>query len=136
MARLYREAPLNGIWEGSGNVICLDVLRSLAREQGAVDVLRAELMAAAGADRRYDQALKRLEGELPEMMRNEGQARLLTERLALMLQGSLLLRFAPATVADAFIATRLGGGWLGQFGDLPPAVDAAALARRAMPAVA
>ncbi|CAM5217766.1 Putative acyl-CoA dehydrogenase OS=Bosea thiooxidans OX=53254 GN=ARD30_05130 PE=3 SV=1 [Bosea thiooxidans] len=135
MARLYREAPLNAIWEGSGNVICLDVLRSLAREAGAVDVLRAELMAAAGGDRRYDAALKRLEDELPEMMRNEGQARRLTEWLALMLQASLLLRFAPPAVADAFIVTRLGDGWSGQFGDLPPAVDAAALARRAVPAV-
>lgn len=133
MARLYREAPLNAIWEGSGNVICLDLLRSLAREAGAVDVLRAELMAAAGADRRYDAALNRLESELPAMIRNEGQARRLAERLALLLQGSLLLRFAPAAVADAFIATRLGDGWSGQFGDLPPAVDAAALARRAVP---
>jgi putative acyl-CoA dehydrogenase len=68
-------------------------------------------------------------------MRNEGQARRLTEKLALMLQGSLLLRFAPGAVADAFIATRLDGGWSGQFGDLPPAIDAAALARRAVPAV-
>ncbi len=80
-------------------------------------------------------ALKRLEGELPEMIRNEGQARRLTERLALVLQGSLLLRFAPPAVADAFIATRLGEGWSGQFGDLPPAADAAALARRAVPAI-
>ncbi|WP_089174623.1 acyl-CoA dehydrogenase family protein [Bosea sp. AS-1] len=135
IARLYREAPLNAIWEGSGNVICLDVLRSLAREEGAVDVLRAELTAAAGADRRYDAALKRLEGELPEMIRSEGQARRLTERLALALQASLLLRFAPAPVADAFIATRSGDGWSGQFGDLPTNIDAAALARRAVPAV-
>jgi len=133
--RLYREVPLNAIWEGSGNVICLDMLRSLTRDESAVDVLRAEQMAAAGADRRYDAALKRLEGELPEMIRNEGQARRLTERLALVLQGSLLLRFAPPAVADAFIATRLGEGWSGQFGDLPPAADAAALARRAVPAI-
>ena len=98
-------------------------------------MLRGELMAAAGADRRYDAALKRLEAELPELMRNEGQARRLTERLALMLQGSLLLRFAPAFVADAFIVTRLGDGWSGQFGDLPLSVDAVALARRAVPAV-
>ena len=135
MARLYREAPLNAIWEGSGNVICLDLLRSLGREAGSVDVLRAELIAAAGADRRYDAALKRLEAELPAMIRNEGQARRLTEGLALALQASLLLRFAPPAVADAFIATRLGAGWSGQFGDLPPAIDAAALARRAVPAV-
>jgi putative acyl-CoA dehydrogenase len=76
-----------------------------------------------------------LESELPELIRNEGQARRLTEKLALMLQGSLLLRYAPAAVADAFIVTRLGDGWSGQFGDLPPAVDAAALARRAVPVI-
>ncbi len=93
------------------------------------------MMAAAGADRRYDAALRRLEGALPELTRNEGQARRLTEQLALALQGSLLLRFAPGTVADAFIITRLGDGWSGQFGDLPPAVDAGALARRAVPVV-
>ncbi len=135
MARHYREAPLNSVWEGSGNVICLDVLRSLEREPGSLHALLDELRKAAGADRRYDAQLSALESDLPELIRHEGQARRLTERLALMLQGALLLRHAPHAVADAFIATRLGGRWSGHFGDLPPGVDAAALARRAVPEI-
>lgn len=133
MARLYREAPLNSIWEGSGNVICLDVLRSLAREPGTIAALRDEMHAAAGADRRYDAQLRALETEFIDLARQEGQARRLVERLALLLQASLLLRHAPHAVADAFIASRLDGGWSGHFGDLPLSVDAAALARRAVP---
>lgn len=133
MARLYREAPLNSIWEGSGNVICLDVLRSLAREPDSLDALRDEMRAASGADRRYDAQLAALEDELGDLSRNEGQARGLVERLALLLQASLLLRHAPVDVADAFIASRLEGGWSGHFGALPLAVDAATLARRAVP---
>jgi len=133
MARLYREAPLNSIWEGSGNVICLDVLRSLEREPGALEVLRGELAEAKGANRRYDAALAALASDLPELVRHEGQARRLVERLALMLQTSLLLRYDSSEATDAFIAARLEGRWSGHFGDLPPSVDAAALARRAVP---
>jgi putative acyl-CoA dehydrogenase len=135
MARLYREAPLNSIWEGSGNVICLDVLRSLEREPGSLVALLDELRRAEGTDRRFDAHLAALECEFPELIRHEGQARRLVERLALMLQASLLLRHSPAAVADAFIATRLDGRWAGHFGDLPAGVDAAALARRAVPVV-
>lgn len=135
LARHHREAPLNSVWEGSGNVICLDVLRSLEREPGSLAALLDECAAARGADRRYDAALAALEGELPELTRHEGQARLLVERLALMLQGSLLLRYASRDVADAFAATRLDGRWSGHFGSLPAGIDAAALARRAVPAL-
>jgi putative acyl-CoA dehydrogenase len=133
MARHYREAPLNSVWEGSGNVICLDVLRSLEREPGSLIALRDELREAKGADRRFDAQLAALESGLPGLIGHEGQARRLTERLALMLQASLLLRYSSHKVADAFIATRLEGRWSGHFGDLPPQVDAAALARRAVP---
>jgi len=133
MARHYREAPLNSVWEGSGNVICLDVLRSLEREPGSLAALREELREAKGADRRFDAQLVALESELPGLIGQEGQARRLTERLALMLQGSLLLRHAAPEVADAFIATRMEGRWSGHFGDLSPDIDAAALARRAVP---
>jgi putative acyl-CoA dehydrogenase len=135
MARLYREAPLNSIWEGSGNVICLDVLRSLEREPGSLVALLDELRAAKGADRRFDAQLSVLDNELPELIHHEGQARRLTERLALLLEASLLLRHAAHEVADGFITTRLEGRWSGHFGDLPPAVDAAALAQRAAPVV-
>ncbi|GAU83846.1 acyl-CoA dehydrogenase family protein [Bosea sp. BIWAKO-01] len=135
MARLYREAPLNSVWEGSGNVICLDVLRSLEREPGSLVALIEEMRSAAGADNRFDAHLSALESEIPILVRSEGQARRLVERLALALQASLLLRHAPHMVADAFIATRLEGRWSGHFGDLPASVDAAALAHRAAPAV-
>lgn len=103
---LYREAPLNGIWEGSGNVICLDILRSLARELLAADALHAELQAATGADRRYDAALKAHQERWPGLPA-ESEARWYAERTALLLTGSLLLRNAPGPVADGFIATRI-----------------------------
>ncbi len=135
LARHYREAPLNSVWEGSGNVICLDVLRSLEREPGSLAAVLDECGSARGVDRRYDAALAALQDDLPELTRHEGQARRLVERLALMLQGSLLLRYASQDVADAFVATRLDGRWSGHFGALPTGIDAASLARRAVPAL-
>ena len=135
MARLYREAPLNGIWEGTGNVICLDVLRSMTREPGCIAALFDELRLARGADRSYDAAVEALEHELAGLRRHEGQARRIVERLALLMSASLLLRHAAPAVADAFIATRLAGGWSGHFGALSTACDAAAIARRAVPDV-
>jgi putative acyl-CoA dehydrogenase len=133
MARLYREAPLNGIWEGTGNVICIDVLRSMTREPGCVPALLDELRAAKGADRTYDAFVEAIDTEITDLARHEGQARRLVERLALALSASLLIRHAPEAVAQAFVTSRLSGGWSGHFGDLPPDVDAAVLARRAVP---
>ncbi len=136
LARLYREAPLNGIWEGTGNVICLDVLRSMTREPDCIPALFDELDIAAGADRTYDAGVAALRDELSNLRKHEGQARRLVERIALLLSASLLLRHAPHEVADAFIATRLAGGWAGQFGDLSANLDAARIARRAVPEIA
>jgi putative acyl-CoA dehydrogenase len=136
LARLYREAPLNGIWEGTGNVICLDVLRSMTREPDCIPALFEELDQAKGADRSYDTSVASLQDELAELRKHEGQARRMVERLALVMSASLLLRHASPEVADAFIATRLRGGWGGHFGDLPLGVDAARIARRAVPQVA
>ena len=136
MARLYREAPLNGIWEGTGNVICLDVLRSMAREPGTVPALLDELRAAKGADRRYDAFADAIDAELTDLARREGQARRLVERLALAVSASLLIRHAPQQVADAFVTSRLAGGWAGHFGDLPLGIDTDAIARRAVPEAA
>jgi putative acyl-CoA dehydrogenase len=136
MARLYREAPLNGIWEGTGNVICLDVLRSMQRFPDCLPALLGELRLATGSDHRYDTALDLLESDLAGgLARHEGQARRLVERVALLMSASLLIRHAPPDVADAFIATRLAGGWSGHFGDLPHGIDAGAIARRAVPAL-
>ena len=110
---LYREAPLNSIWEGSGNVICLDILRSLTREPLAGEVLFAEINAAKGADRRFDDALKAFHSRWPGLA-PESEARWFAERLAVLLQGSILLRHAPDAIADGFIATRVAGeqGWV------------------------
>ena len=132
VARLYREAPLNGVWEGSGNVICLDVLRTVAKEPGSVTVLLDEMRTAKGADRRYAAFLNELEAELAGLAHEEGQARRLVGRLALAASASLLLRHAPHEVGDAFVASRLSGGWSGHLGNLPPGVDTAAIARRAI----
>jgi putative acyl-CoA dehydrogenase len=125
---IYREAPLNSIWEGSGNVICLDILRTLAREPLAGDVLRAELAAAAGADRRYDTALRdvaeRWPGGAPE-----AEARWFAERMAVLLEASILIRHAPEAVADAFVATRVAGARGDVTGALALADTGAILAR-------
>ncbi|HEY3484700.1 MAG TPA: acyl-CoA dehydrogenase family protein [Ilumatobacteraceae bacterium] len=138
MPRLFRESPLNGIWEGSGNVICLDVLRALAREPDAVDAFLAELRLAAGADRRFDQSLADLETALAEMASGDagdavGGARRLVERMALALQGALLVRHATPAVADGFCASRLGGDSGRAFGTLPPSVDLGAIIDRSWP---
>ena len=134
MPRLYREAPLNGIWEGSGNVICLDVLRAMFREEGAVPALLAELAAARGANAALDAAAGDLADELGDRSDLETRARGLTERMATALQGALLVRHAPAAVADAFCASRLGPRWSGAYGALPAGVDFDAVIERALPA--
>jgi len=105
---LYREAPLNGIWEGSGNVICLDILRTLARDPEAGTALVAELDAARGADRRYDAALQAFRARFAGPP-DAAEARLFAERMATLLTASLLLRDAPGAVADLYVATRLDG---------------------------
>jgi putative acyl-CoA dehydrogenase len=132
MPRIYREAPLNSIWEGSGNVICLDVLRAIGKEPQARDALVAELRLARGADRRLDAALDETEAALvkPE----ESGARRLVERLAVTLQGALLVRNSPGAIADAFCATRLARDHGYCFGTLPAGVDVAAILARAWPA--
>jgi len=132
LPRLYREAPLNSIWEGSGNVICLDVLRAIAREPGAREALIAELRLGQGANRGLDAALDAAEARLADP--DESSARFLVESLALALQGSLLARHAPAAMSDAFCATRLGREHGYAFGSLPAGVDVQAILRRAWPA--
>ncbi|KQZ00744.1 DNA alkylation response protein [Pseudolabrys sp. Root1462] len=129
MPRLYREAPVNSIWEGSGNVMCLDVLRALGRTAHASEILRAEL--AGAGDPRLENFVASLEKRLGGAERNdEAQARALTRDLVLALQAALLIRHAPAYVADAFCASRLTGA-VGAFGTLPPAADARAIVARA-----
>ncbi|WP_210495202.1 acyl-CoA dehydrogenase family protein [Patulibacter sp. SYSU D01012] len=119
MPRLYREAPLNGIWEGAGNVNALDMLRALARQPESMEAYAAEIGRAAGADARLDAAWADLQRELARPEDAELRARTLAERLALVLQGALLVRHAPAAVADAFCATRLAGERGLAFGTMP-----------------
>ncbi|MFC9125995.1 acyl-CoA dehydrogenase family protein [Streptomyces sp. NPDC057099] len=133
MPRLVRESPLNSVWEGAGNVQALDVLRALQREPGALDAYLREVGQARGADHRLDGAIKNLLTELADLEGVEGRARRLAERLALVLQGSLLVRFAPPQVADAFCAARLGGDGGAAFGTLPHTLDLAAVVERARP---
>ena len=130
MPRLYREAPLNSIWEGSGNVQALDVLRAMTREPASVEAFFAELDRARGADPRLDDAVVGLKAGLADLDGIEGRARRLVERMALVLQGSLLVRHAPAAVADAFCTTRLAGDWGNAFGTLPASVDTGAVLER------
>ncbi|GGV72294.1 acyl-CoA dehydrogenase [Streptomyces griseoloalbus] len=133
MPRLVRESPLNSIWEGAGNVQALDVLRALRREPGALDAYLREIGQARGADHRLDGAIKNLLTELADLEGVEGRARRLVERLALVLQGSLLVRYAPPQVADAFCAARLGGEGGAAFGTLPHTLDLASVVERARP---
>jgi putative acyl-CoA dehydrogenase len=148
MPRLYREAPLNSIWEGSGNVQCLDVLRSIAQRPESLAALLGEIELARGADRRFDAWTAALREELRpcpgggktaaggdevDEIRVEAGARRLVERLALGLQASLLLRHSPSAVAAAFCAARLGGKGGLAFGTLPAGSDFAAILDRLHP---
>jgi putative acyl-CoA dehydrogenase len=131
MPRLYRETPLNSIWEGSGNVAALDVLRAMAREPASVEAFLAEFEWAAGADARFDEAVRRLKGELAEPQ--EAGARRLVERMAVTLQASLVLRYSPPAVADAFCASRLDGDRDRSYGTLPSGIDTVAVVERHRP---
>ncbi|WP_129292959.1 acyl-CoA dehydrogenase family protein [Streptomyces lydicus] len=136
MPRLYREAPLLSIWEGSGNVAALDVLRALGKEPTALDAFFAEVETAAGADRRLDAAVagvRKMLGGLADPERAQLMARSLAERMALLLQGSLLVRYSHPAVADAFCASRLDGEWGNAFGTLPAGTDLTAILERARP---
>ncbi|SCG17493.1 putative acyl-CoA dehydrogenase [Micromonospora echinofusca] len=135
MPRLFRESPLNSIWEGSGNVAALDVLRALAREPEVMAAFQAEVAAAAGADARLDAAVRRVRAELVDPDDVELRARRVVERLALVLQGALLVRHGHPAVADAFCASRLDGDHGQAYGTLPRGVDFAAIIARAVPEV-
>ena len=135
MAQLYRDIQLGTVWEGSGNVIALDVLRALEREPHSAEAFLAECELAAGADERYDahlRSLRRRMLEAPaERAATEWGARRLVEDMALALQGSLLLRHSPDAVSSAFCAGRLDDRGLA-FGDLPRSVDGPAILARAL----
>jgi len=142
MPRLYRDAPLNSIWEGSGNVTALDLLRALARSPASLDALRAEFGLAAGADRRLDRAVERLWDQLratagADQVAAQFDARRLAGLLTVVMQAALLLRYAPAAVSDAFCASRLDDSFGGpgvSFGILPRGLGLARVLGRTRPA--
>jgi putative acyl-CoA dehydrogenase len=130
MPRLYKQAMLNTIWEGAGNIQCLDVLRAM-RAPAALDAFFAEVDEAQG-DTRLDPFVANLRAELAAPV-DEGRARLLVERMAKALQASLLLRFGDAAVADAFCNSRLAGDHGAAFGTLPAGTDFARIIERGSP---
>ena len=123
MPRLYREAPLYSIWEGSGNVICLDVLRALTKDPTTVEALLAEFKTTAGADQRLDGYVERIAGRLATAASDKYAARDLTEKLALALQACLMVRYSTPAMAEAFISSRLAGQHGQAFGTLPNEMD-------------
>jgi putative acyl-CoA dehydrogenase len=133
MPRLYREAPLASIWEGSGNVMSLDVLRALVRTPRTLEVFIDELEQARGADRRLDAHLDGLKDQFTDPSTLEARARRVVEAMALGLQGSLLVRHGDHVVADAFCASRLAGDCGLEYGTLPAGLDFGALIARNRP---
>ncbi|MCR1781203.1 acyl-CoA dehydrogenase family protein [Nocardioides carbamazepini] len=133
LARIYREAPLMSIWEGSGNVAALDALRAIGREPESLDAFFTEAELAVGTDARYDDALTALKKELTDFDDIELRARRLVEQIAVVFQAGLLIRYAPTAVADAFCATRLARDWGSAFGTLPAGLDLAPILERIEP---
>ncbi|MEZ5428198.1 MAG: isovaleryl-CoA dehydrogenase [Pyrinomonadaceae bacterium] len=133
MPRLYRDIPVNSIWEGSGNVQCLDVLRAAAKEPETLRTIRAEASKARGENRDFDLFLDRLDTELSDLENPEIRARRLVEMLALALQAAVLIRTAPGFIADAFCRSRLGAGGFSAFGTLPADADFRRIIERNLP---
>jgi putative acyl-CoA dehydrogenase len=131
MPRLYREAPLASIWEGSGNVQCLDVLRAMVKSPTSLEAFFAEVEEGAVAEPRLQAFAASLRDELPgDLETIESRARRVVERMALALQASLLVRYGDEAVADAFCASRLDGDWGQAFGTLPTSTDFARIIER------
>ncbi|RMI29710.1 acyl-CoA dehydrogenase family protein [Nocardia stercoris] len=135
MPRLYREAPLMSVWEGSGNVAALDALRAMAKQPETVGIFLDEMKSAAGASAALDAAITELEAEFTEFDTMQYRARRVVGRMAQVLQGSLLLRYGHPAVADVFTRTRLGADRGDVFGTLPTGIDTAAVLERAVPKI-
>ncbi|POM23045.1 putative acyl-CoA dehydrogenase AidB [Actinomadura rubteroloni] len=136
MPRLFRESPLNGIWEGSGNVAALDLLRAMVKDPQTVEAFFTEVELASGSNAHLDTAIRQAKDSLTDVATAELRARRIAERFALVLQASLLVRHGHPAVADAFCSTRLGGDWGHAYGTLPPGLDLAPIIERATPKIA
>ncbi len=135
LPRLYREAPLNSIWEGSGNVNCLDVLRAMRKEPRAVEAFFAEITSHGQSNQYLQQAIDKLHAGLQDTTNIEFRARHLVEQMALVLQGALLLRTSSPSIAEAFCSSRLNGDWGRAFGTLPTNTDVGTIIERARPSL-
>jgi putative acyl-CoA dehydrogenase len=133
MPRLFRESPVNAIWEGSGNVQCLDVLRAMQKTPAVVEAFFREVDRARGANGALDAWVTALKREFSERGDMDYRARSVVDRMALAIQAALLVQHGPAAVADAFCASRLADGGHRNYGTLPRGVDCAAIIRRATP---
>jgi putative acyl-CoA dehydrogenase len=134
MPRLFRESPVNAIWEGSGNVQCLDMLRAMQREPASLEAFMREVQRAAGANQHLDHYIAQLGREFADLTDIEYRARTVVEKMSLALQGALLVQHGHPAVADAFCASRLAGQSSGLvYGNLPRGVDCSAMIKRAMP---
>ena len=133
MARLFRESPINAIWEGSGNVQCLDILRAIEKQPEVLDAYFAELAKAQGANGHLDRFIHQLQRQMQDTQALQYRARQLADGMALALQGALLVQHAPAYVADAFCAGRLADRSSLNTGTLPTGLDCAAIIERAQP---
>jgi putative acyl-CoA dehydrogenase len=134
--RLYREVPVNAIWEGSGNVMCLDVLRVIEREPEALDRVFEELQRVAASEKRLKPALVKIKTLARDARRDQGAARTLVELLALAEASALLVNYAPQAVSDAFLATRLQGSWRHTYGAGLAQADIGPIVARAAPQLA
>jgi len=133
IARLFRESPLNSVWEGSGNVICIDVLRAMSREPDSLEAFLSELSEAEGGDARLDAYVRELKDQLRDTSDIEFRARHVVARMALAFQGSLMVRHAPPASADAFIRARLSPGRDLVFGTLDRSTEFDKIIDRARP---
>jgi putative acyl-CoA dehydrogenase len=134
MPRLFRESPLASIWEGSGNVQCLDVLRAMVKNPGSVEAFFSEVLEGAGAEPKLDAYVTSLRDEIPgDIETVQHRARRIVERMAIALQASLLVRYGDEAVADAFCASRLSGNWGYAFGTLPAGTDFTRIVERHRP---
>jgi putative acyl-CoA dehydrogenase len=131
--RLFRESPVNAIWEGSGNIQCLDVLRAMQKTPAVVEAFFQEVAVARGESARLDRWVAALQKEFDDLADAEYRARDIVDRMALAIQAALLLRQAPGHVADAFCASRLAEGGHRNYGTLPRGVNCAAIIERATP---
>ena len=133
MPRLFRESPVNAIWEGSGNVQCLDILRAIEKQPDVLDAYFMELQKAQGANRHFDTFLNDIKSEFTDTNTLQYRGRIIADKMALGLQAALLLQHSTSDVADAFCLSRLASNGGSNYGTMPTEINCAAIVERAAP---